>query len=316
MTFTFDEKYVNIQTKHFTKFTCSSCGKTRPKLSFDAVAYGKYAPETTEVTVKVYLCDDIKDTQTAVRKAEGDGNPNSTFGIRAKNGMCDWEISCQGSPGKDWKWQINERDGHFPRTQVIRSDDIASCCSRNLSPFAEFVFEPRMSSKWEPPNYFDVVFTLQQRPPNEKKRKAMSLVSRSMSVKFPVNEVLALNQVKQCDPLKNLGALEDAECDGAALDKVCEELKVARVRELVRRLLVNYDCKCETSLGDIEERHTDAYERKYQFMLYWQQVTSSGATYSRLCTELIHMEMRNVAEALAELWRRKVAKTTPKITAV
>ncbi|XP_070551268.1 uncharacterized protein [Ptychodera flava] len=144
----------------------------------------------------------------------------------------------------------------------------------------------------------------------------MSLVSRSMSVKFPVNEVLALNQVKQCDPLKNLGALEDAECDGAALDKVCEELKVARVRELVRRLLVNYDCKFETSLEDIEERHRDTHERKYQFMLYWQQVTSSGATYSRLCTELIHMEMRNVAEALAELWRRKVAKTTPKITAV
>ncbi|XP_070551220.1 netrin receptor UNC5C-like [Ptychodera flava] len=119
--FTVDEKYVNVRTKHFTKFTCSSCGKQRPIFAMDAVAYGKYIQESEQVAVKVYLCDTIKETKVRVAAEERCYSNKSAIGIKPKVADGDWQISCLDNH------QRKTGNGRSTRLEVF-------CLERRLKP--------------------------------------------------------------------------------------------------------------------------------------------------------------------------------------
>ncbi|XP_070557066.1 uncharacterized protein [Ptychodera flava] len=311
--FTVDEKYVNVRTKHFTKFTCSSCGKQRPIFAMDAVAYGKYIPEREQVAVKVYLCDTIKETKVRVAAEERCYSNKSAIGIKPKVADGDWQISCLDNPSeKDWKWQINETEGLLPRTQVKTMNEIVSCCSESLPPYAEFLFEPKLTSECGPPNYFKVYFALQQSLPGEMTEQEQKILSLDLSV----NKVPTSGEQEQgnFDPQHNLGLPRDTICDPSGLQKVCKELDLFQAKSLVRTLLPNHNC--EADLENIEHNNHDTREKKYQFLIYWPKVAGIRATYEALYNALIKEEMRKAAEVVAEIWRYEAGRKKPKMTQV
>ena len=64
MRFTVDTKYVRITTPHFSKYTCTGCGKER-QLSLEAVVYinDVHMQGDRRVDLHCYLLDTIKDFQ-------------------------------------------------------------------------------------------------------------------------------------------------------------------------------------------------------------------------------------------------------------
>ena len=61
VTFTVDEKYINVSTMHFSKYVCSGCHKEHP-LHLEAVVYAKHTKVKghEQMDLNVYIIDPIK----------------------------------------------------------------------------------------------------------------------------------------------------------------------------------------------------------------------------------------------------------------
>lgn len=111
VSFALDEKYVNINTPHFSRYTCSGCGGKKRELSLEAVVYvhDKHLDTGRRVDLHCYLLDSIKDFQSKVNLNESH-RPRSEHKpliVDAKKAN-ELQVSLVDM-GEDWPWKVDER---------------------------------------------------------------------------------------------------------------------------------------------------------------------------------------------------------------
>ncbi|XP_038044103.1 uncharacterized protein LOC119718739 [Patiria miniata] len=299
LTFSVDEKYVNISTSHFSQYVCSGCSKTHP-LNLESVVFWQHykVKGLDQIDLTVYIIDIIKDT----RKASVESNDRSSKLAGAQSGMTPYSsLSLEYTSSEasslvifvdeecmddDWKWSLKSYNGRLPAKREMSVESaIRGCCSSNMSTREMFTFVPRDPSEHGQLSFFQAMIGIKQLNLQDVVMKMPILVTA------PLTKGCGAAGATNTDNTSSEVPIRDEE-----IDFVAERLPCSKWRPLYRKLMGK---GADNGIEEIWYRDpTDSREQIHSALVGWRSSKGRMATVEKLITALQQVELRDIADQL------------------
>ncbi|XP_022082750.1 uncharacterized protein LOC110975010 [Acanthaster planci] len=293
VTFTVDEKYFNISTSHFSKYSCSGCHKEHP-LHLEAVVYWNHTKVEgrEQMDLNVYILDPIKDSRAHVKENERGSECHTGYyplilGYKKKNKETSpLEISVQEDcMGDHWKWRLDTYNGCLPAKKVFPIQSLIRCCSPLLFSRQTFSFSPKNPAEVKELTLFQAIICVKQQnwPKGE---PTHILVTVPLSAKKLTGSYLNASN-------KEEGVVTDAH-----IQLVEEKLSVKKWRPLYRRLMGD---GADVGIEHIAARYPDnTAEQIHEALVSWRKSLGRLATLRDLMLALEAVGQKDIAEDLRQ----------------
>ncbi|XP_054762292.2 uncharacterized protein LOC129268822 [Lytechinus pictus] len=271
-----------IETTHFSKYACSGCGKKR-HLNLEALVSAKYLnlPNRQQVDLNCYIADTIKDYWHRVNENEGQRPRSERHPIHLKSKeplvvslLTESETERDGG---EWiPWTLG---GHRPTTVAIPIRNIVRCCSDAVPYFVTFSLRPKTSnSPSMPSRLFE---------------SAVSYKQKETGLDLPITIAFDLRG-HACNTHSSVSSTPGI-ISPTLVRKVAVQIPLNKWKDLCRRLLIG-DNHIESLIEELQTKHNDVREVKYQMLLMWRQMKGKDATCCRLSQSLRACGLVNIAE--------------------
>ncbi|XP_072036245.1 uncharacterized protein [Amphiura filiformis] len=300
--FTVDTKYVYITTPHFSKYTCSGCGKIR-ELSFEAVVYihDIHLSAERRVDLHCYLLDSIKDFQRRVDVNETfkQHTPHKPLIIDAKKGK-ELDVSLVDM-GEDWKWKIDERI--HKATQVVNVDDLVRCHSDLVPDFTTFTLRPRHSG-----------IIGEQQSPSSCLETHVNIKQKSRAKGITIDIAIdldgsSIHETRGTREEMEVGLME-------AFLALSNKLTATQWKPLFRTLMTTatgYPMNVEAKISFIENKDpNDLKEQIYNGLMEWYRMCGKYVTIQKLCSGLQKEQLESVAAEINDVYHQASVKVRAK----
>ncbi|XP_041472496.1 uncharacterized protein LOC121421762 [Lytechinus variegatus] len=282
VTFRTNETHFVIETTHFSKYACSGCGKKR-HLNLEALVSAKYLnlPNRQQVDLNCYIADTIKDYWHRVNENEGQ-RPRSErhpIHLKSKEPLVVSLLTESESERGGGEWVPWTLGGHRPTTVAIPMRNIVRCCSDAVPYFVTFSLRPKTSNS---PSMTSHLF-----------ESAVSYKQKETGLDLPITIAFDLRG-HACNTHSSVSSTPGI-ISPTLVRKVAVQIPLNKWKDLCRRLLVG-DNHIESLIEELQTKHNDVSEVKYQMLLTWRQMKGKDATCYKLSQSLRACGLVNIAE--------------------